>query len=364
MWNHIRGKLSLRALLFALAGIKFCQAYLVKPIFDKGLSEQASFNDALLLSGILLGLGVLNFPCRFFHFYWIRYVVDKATCSVRSEIFTKLQRLPMEFYGKSKQGRLISNILNDTATFSQGFRGSVDIIREPVTAIFMFGLALYRDWQLTLIIVLVAPLFVLIFSKSGRKVRSNQGNVQEEVSHLTHTISEGIGGHKITKAFNLENYQNSRFDFSQNKFFNAVIKTTFVEEVAHPFVELVGALAFSGVILFAHHRIHVGGMTTGDFVSFITALALLMDPIRKFSQANVKINQALAAGERIFNLLKIPEEIDTGKVEINSFNEKIEVKDLSFSYGEGNVIKSMSLEINKGQKVAWWDSAVRENPPW
>jgi ATP-binding cassette, subfamily B, bacterial MsbA len=337
---------------FALAGIKFCQAYMVKPIFDKGLSEQASFNEAMILAGILLGLGLLNFPARFFHFYWIRYVVDRATCSVRSEIFKKLQRLPMTFYSKSKQGKLISNLLNDTATFSQGFRGSVDILREPLTAIFMFGLALYRDWQLTLIIILVAPLFVLIFSKSGKKVRRNQGDVQEEASHLTHTIGEGISGYKITKAFNLENFQNHRFEGAQDRFFNSLMKTTFVEEMAHPFVELVGAIAFSGVILFAHHRIHVGGMTTGDFISFITALALLMDPIRKYSQANVKINQALAAGERIFDLLQLPEEVDNGKIESKKFEKSIEVKNLTFSYGEGDVIRDLSLKINKGEKVA------------
>ena len=337
---------------FAFAGIKFCQAYMVKPIFDKGLSEQASFNEAMILAGILLGLGLLNFPARFFHFYWIRYVVDRATCSVRSEIFKKLQRLPMTFYSKSKQGKLISNLLNDTATFSQGFRGSVDIFREPLTAIFMFGLALYRDWQLTLIIILVAPLFVLIFSKSGKKVRRNQGDVQEEASHLTHTIGEGISGYKITKAFNLENFQNHRFEGAQDRFFNSLMKTTFVEEMAHPFVELVGAIAFSGVILFAHHRIHVGGMTTGDFISFITALALLMDPIRKYSQANVKINQALAAGERIFDLLQLPEEVDNGKIESKKFEKSIEVKNLTFSYGEGDVIRDLSLKINKGEKVA------------
>jgi subfamily B ATP-binding cassette protein MsbA len=259
----------------------------------------------------------------------------------------------MNFYAKSKQGKLISNLLNDTGTFSQGFRGSVDIIREPLTAVFMFGLALYRDWQLTLIIIVVAPLFVLIFSKSGRKVRKNQGDVQEEASLLTHTIGEGISGYKITKAFNLEKFQNHRFKGAQDRFFNSLMKTTFVEEIAHPFVELVGALAFSGVILFAHHRIHVGGMTTGDFISFITALALLMDPIRKYSQANVKINQALAAGERIFNLLQLPEETDNGKIDTVKFKDAIEVKNLTFSYGEGDVLKNMNMTINKGEKVAF-----------
>lgn len=339
-------------LSFALALIKFAQAYLVKPIFDKGLSQHATFEEAALLAGMLLGLGLLNFPCRFYHFYWIRYVVDRATCSVRSSIYVKLQKLPMSFYAKNKQGTLVSSILNDTQIFSQGFRGSIDLIREPLTAIFMFGLAAYRDWQLTLVIVVVAPLFVLIFNKSGRKVRDNQSKVQEEISDMTHVVGEGVTGHKITKAFNLEDYVIDRFDKTQNRYFKALMRTTFVEEMAHPFVELVGAIAFSGVILFAHHRILSGAMTTGDFVSFITALALLMDPIRKFSQANVKINQAEAAAQRIFHILGLDEEKDKGTVHLKSFQDKIEIKNLTFSYGEGNVIKDLNLTINRGEKVA------------
>ncbi len=338
-------------LSFALASIKFLQAYLVKPIFDKGLSSEASFEEAAILAAILLGLGFVNFPCRFFHFYWIRYVVDKATCSVRLDIYKKIQKLPMSFYAKNKQGGLVSNILNDTQIFSQGFRGSIDLIREPLTAIFMFALAAYRDWQLTLVIVGVTPLFILIFSKSGKKIRLNQGKVQEELSELTHLVGEGVQGHKITKAFNLESYVVKRFNKTQNKFFKAVMKTTFVEEVAHPFVELVGAIAFSAVILFAHHRILSEGMTTGDFISFITALALLMDPIRKFSQANMKINQADAAAERIFKILNLDEEEDLGKVHLNSFEKEIKISNLTFSYGEGDVIKNLNMTIQKGQKV-------------
>ncbi|MBT7610195.1 MAG: ATP-binding cassette domain-containing protein [Bacteriovoracaceae bacterium] len=339
-------------LSFALALIKFAQAYLVKPIFDNGLSSTGTFEDATILAGILLGLGLLNFPCRFFHFYWIRYVVDRATCSVRTGIYEKLQKLPMSFYAKNKQGSLVSNILNDTQIFSQGFRGSIDLIREPLTAIFMFGLAAYRDWQLTLIIVVVTPLFIIIFGKSGKKIRSNQSDVQEEISSMTHLIGEGVQGHKITKAFNLEKYVITRFNNAQNRYFKALMKTTFVEEMAHPFVELVGAIAFSGVILFAHQRIASNHITTGDFVSFITALALLMDPIRKFSQANIKINQAGAAADRIFHILNLEEELDNGEIKLEKFEQKIEINNLTFSYGEGNVIRDLNLTINRGEKIA------------
>jgi len=125
-----------------------------------------------------------------------------------------------------------------------------------------------------------------------------------------------------------------------------------VEENAHPLVELVGAIAFCGVILFAQHRISIGELTTGKFISFVAALALLMDPIRKFSQANVRLSQARAAGERIFEVLKIDEEKDTGVTEWSGFSQKLEVKNLSFSYGEGKILNNVSFDVPKGKRVA------------
>ncbi len=347
-------KRALGSFIFSLvlAGIKGYQAYLVKPLFDQGLNNQASFNQALLLAGILFGVGVLNFPVRFFHFYWIRFVVDRVVCDIREEIFQKFQTLPMSFYIKNKQGTLVSNVLNDTNMFAGGFRNFIDLVREPVTALVMFGLALYRDWQLTLVIVITAPLFIYIFSKSGKTIRKNQSEVQEKISQMTHTISEGLLGQKIAKAFNLQKYVTNRFINDQERFFSAQMRTTMIEELAHPLVELVGALAFSGVIIFAHYRITSGALTTGDFVSFITALALLMDPIRKFSQANVKINQSVAAGERILSLLKTEEESEGGTIVLEKFQNKLEIKDLTFSYGEGEVLRNFSCYVKKGEKIA------------
>jgi len=340
-------------LSLVLAVLKGLQAYLVKPIFDKGLSDTSSLSEAAFLAGVLFLLMLVNFPARFFHFYWIRYVVEHATCGVRADLFKKIQRFPMTFLNEKKQGLLISNMVNDTQIFSQGFRGAMDLVREPLTALLMLGLALYRDWQLTLIIFAVAPLFVIIFGKSGKKVKNHQHHVQEEMGQMTHNIGEGIVGHKIIKSFGLQNFSFLRFLSSQQKFFIALMKTTRVEEIAHPMVELVGGIAFSGIIIFAHYRISSGALTTGDFVSFVTAMALFMDPVRKYSQANIKINQARAAGERIFSLLNTPEELDSGKHEITSFQSKIQIKNLSFSYGQHQVIDDLSLEIKKGEKVAF-----------
>lgn len=339
---------------FVLAGLKGLQAYLVKPIFDHGLRPDAHVEDNLILVGQLLLIVVINFPARFFHFYWIRYVVDRATCKIRKKMYKKLQHIPLSFFSEAKQGELVSSLLNDTLTFSQGFRAIIDLIREPITAIVMLAMAFSRDWQLTLVIFAAAPLFILIFNRSGFLVRNQQQVVQEKIADMTHLVSEGVVGQKISKSFNLQNYVLNRFDQSQEKFFEAQMKTAKTEEIAHPMVEFVGGLAFSGIILFAHYRIQSGEMTTGDFVSFITAMALFMDPIRKYSQANVKLNQARAAGNRIFRLIAEKEEPNNGKIEIKDMHGSISIKNLSFSYKpERIVLNQISLNIKNGQKVAF-----------
>ncbi len=339
-------------LMIPLAAIKWYEAAIVKEVFDKGLGANADFNTSLRIAGTLFVLALINYPARFLHFYWIRFVVDKSACLLRDKIYLKLQTLPMSFFIKKKQGDLLSQITNDTQLLAQGLRNLVDLIREPLTAIFLLGLAIYRDWQLTLVIFAVAPFFILIFQKSGRKVRKYQEGVQKELGAMTHSAGEGITGQKIIKAFNLQNYMAQRFSQLQARYFDSLMRTTFVEENAHPLVELVGSVAFCFVILFAHHRISSGAITTGDFISFVTALALFMDPIRKFSQANVKLNQSMAAKSRIDELLQSESEVDLGKIESALFEREIKFENVSFNFQEVPILQNVNLTIKKGEKVA------------
>lgn len=340
------------ALSFVLAALAGAQVNLVKPIFDKGLTGKASFNEFLLLAGSLLLIGILNFPARFYHFYWMRFVGEKINNDIRIGIFKKLQKLPTSFYNQNKQGRMLSTLLNDAEVFGQSFRAAIDVVREPVKGLVYLGVAIWTDWQLTLVILFVGPMFIAIFQISGKKIKINQKQVQQGRAELTHNLSEGLSAHKVTKAFNLQKFVMDRFQKSQDYYFDFAMKTSKLEEFAHPLVELIGAIAFSGVIVFSYFRIKYGGLTVGGFIQFVAALALLMDPIRKFSQANVKIGQGIAALEHINEIMNIEEEIDLGIKLPQNFNQEILVQDVTFSYGENNVIQNLNLEIKKGQKVA------------
>ena len=191
--------------------------------------------------------------------------------------------------------------------------------------------------------------------KSGSMIKTRQVEVQQKMGELTHSVSEGVGSQKLTKAFSLESYSLSRFVKKQNDFFRWQMKSTRVEEFTHPVTEFITGVAFIGILLFANYRIQSNAMTSGDFISFITAIAMLIDPLKKYSAAYMKFSQAIAAGDRIFDFLKQPNEADEGTVSAHQFQRGIEIKNLSFSYdGEVEVLKDVSLKVNKGESRFCW----------
>lgn len=338
-------------LAFPLSAIKAYEAFLVKDIFDKGFSPDSTSADALKLALILIGLGILNYPLRYYHYFGLRQVVDKSTRLIRSAIYKKFQVLPAKYYSQQKQGTLVSTIMADTAVFSEAFKNSLEVVREPFTALSLLGVAFYHDWQLTLIIFATAPLFIVTLHFSGKRIRKYTSKAQQDNAEMTHIVGEALGGQKIVKAFGLQDYIISRFEKFQERLLFHRKKSNSAEEISHPLVELIGSFAFAGVIVFAHHRITTGQLTTGGFISFVAALAMFMDPVRRFSKANAKLNQAQAAATRIFGLLEVKEEPSVDLKELTGFHKTIEFKDITFSYGEGVVLKNFNLTIQKGQKI-------------
>lgn len=338
-------------LALPLSGIKAYEAYLVKDIFDKGFAPGSDFSNARNLAFLLIGLGIINYPLRYFHYYGLRMVVDKSTRLIRAKIYSKFQHLPAAYFSQQKQGNLISTIMNDTQVFSEAFKNSLEVVREPITAIALLGVAFYHDWQLTLIIFAVAPLFMITFHYTGKRIRKYVKLAQEDTAEMTHIAGEALSGQKIIKAFGLRDYIINRFEKTQEKFIAHRTKSNSAEEHSHPLVELIGSFAFAGVLVFAHHRISSGALTTGGFISFVAALAMFMDPVRRFSKANAKMNQAQAAAVRIFGLLDVEEEKEEHLEELKEFKSTIEFRNITFSYGEGDILKNFNLVIRKGEKI-------------
>ncbi len=346
-------KEALIAMLFAipLALIKATEAYFIKDLFNKGLTAQSSYMDAFKYAGIIVGLTIFQYIFRLIHFYHLRMVVEKSCALMREKIAEKLQSVPLSFYSQSKQGETLSVVTNDTLLFSEGFRTLIEVIREPISILALLGVALYRDWQLTLVIFALAPIFILVLKRFGKTVKSKNMEVQNELASITHATTEIITGNKVIRSFNLQKYVNTRFYNSMKRYLKAKSKAIFIEENSSPMIELIGALGFAVVILIAHQRITHGNLTTGDFISFISAMALIMDPIRKFSNAQVNLSRSQAAGQRIWNILSLENEVNLGRKKIDRFSNALEIKNLHFSYDQNPVLKNINLTIKKGEKV-------------
>lgn len=337
--------------MIPLAGIKTYQASFIKKLHDNGLSADASSNEALKYASVLVLLACLHYIFRLIHFYNLKVVVEKSCALIRVKLTEKLQRIPIEFFHNSKQGETLSIITNDTLLLSEGFRTMIEVIREPLTMIGLLGVALYHDWVLTLVIFALGPVFVLIIKWFGKKVKQHNSIVQEDLAQITHSAVEVLSGNKVIRSFNLQNYVNQRFGLKIQQYLGSKSRAIFIEENMSPMVEVIGAVGVAVIILLAHYRITHGLLTTGDFLAFMFAMATIMDPIRKFSKAQVNLSRSQAAGERIFRVLDLEEEKDQGHIDKIDFKDSIEFKNVSFKYEQNYVLKDFSLKILKGEKL-------------
>ena len=338
--------------LIPIAVTKSYIAYFIKNVIDGIFDPNATLQYSLELAGVIIGVTILSYPFRYIHHFGIRMVVDKALCDVRRTIYQKYQNLPSSYFSDAKQGKLLSVMISDTKMFAMAFTNAVAIIREPLTGLGLLGVMIYHDWKLTALVFIIIPIFVLIISVAGKRIKKYIKRSQEDQAVMTHHASEGLSGQKIIKAFGLQKYMIKRFDQAQDQFIDNKRISNSTEEHSHPLVEVVISIAFGIVIIASFLRAKEGELTVGEFFSFVGAFGMFMDPMRRYSKANAKLNQARASAERIFKILDLEEENDPGVINELDFTDSIEFKNVTFSYGKDAVLKDFSLKINKGEKVA------------
>lgn len=338
--------------LVPMALTKAYIAYFIKNVIDGIFNANATFDYAITLAATIVGITILTYPFRYIHYFGLRMVVDKALCDLRRDLYKKFQNLPSSYFSEARQGKLLSIMVDDTKMFAMSFNSAIAIIREPVTALGLLGVMVYHDWKLTAIVFGIIPFFIIVFNVTGKRIKRYVKKSQEDQSVMTHHASEGLSGQKIIKAFGLQKYMIQRFDQAQDQFLANKKVSNSTEEHSHPLIEVLISVAFAIVIIASFMRAKEGELSVGEFFSFVGAFGMFMDPIRRYSKANAKLNQAKASADRIFKIMEVDEEEDPGSIEKFDFSESIEFHNVTFSYGKGDVLRDFNLKINKGEKVA------------
>lgn len=305
----------------------------------------------------VLAVALLQGTFRFFEAYNIRYVGAAAIRDLRNELFCHLQKQPLLYYQGQSSGVLIGRLINDVAiievAISQAFQS---LISRTITLMSLVTVLLLQSWMLTIIAVSILSLIVVPVSIFGKKIRRSSRGGQEAIGDLVSVLSESIQGAKIVQSFNLESYQISRFQGTNQTFFYNAIKAIKSEAILSPILAMIGAIGIAAVIWVAGTMVVAHTMTFGKLTSFVISLLLLYSPIKNIGRINGIVQPALAAAARVFEVLdREPDLKDCDKpIELKSGPHRIKFDHVYFQYpsNETMVLRDICMDVEPGKMIA------------
>ena len=352
-WGRLIAGILLAIVVSAATG---AAAWIVKPVMDDiFLSKDTTLLKILPLGFILIY--TIKGLARYGQSYLMRSIGQKIITRIRNELYEHIQKMPLSFFHNTPSAILMSRITNDVTMLGHVSSQVVaDFFRQTFTFFILLSLTFYREWKLATIALVVFPFIGIFIVSIGRKLRVLSRKNQEKMADLNIILQETFTGNKIVKAFGMEDYENKRFMNENRKLYDISMKETKRHEMVSPLMELFGAVGTGVVIWYGGYQVISGATTPGTFFSFMTALIMLYDPIKKLSTMNNVVQQSMAAAERVFEMLDTKVDIisNDGAVEIREFKDRISFNDVWFQYNSNNgmVLKGINLTIKKGEVVA------------
>jgi subfamily B ATP-binding cassette protein MsbA len=330
-------------------------AWLIKPIVDDVLPSQDRLGfvtTTLLVAYVLKGLGA------YFSSYLMDDIGQRVVLQIRGDLFSHLLNQSAAFFARRTTGQLLSRINNDVGQVQRAVAETVgDLARESLALVGYAALLFFYDAKLALVCMTAAPLVVYPLVRLGKRVRTVTHWSQEAQEHMSHVAAEAFAGHRIVKAFGAEAREAHKFAGAARSLYRANMKVTSVLSILPPLMELLGGFAIAGALWYGTREIAAGRLTAGEFTLFVAALLLMYAPIKKLSRVNANLQQAVAASERIFELLDTHSEVRerAGAHALPAFSRDIVFTDVGFGYQDrqgGHALSGVSFTVRAGQMVA------------
>lgn len=337
------------------AGCNLYLPWIIKDVVDKVLVQK----DVRMLYLIAASI-VVVFIIRGLFFYGQSYLMSwvgqRVVIDIRGAIFRKLQRLSMSFYDKNKTGTIMSYVTNDVAALQVAMVDkAVELVTEGLVLLGSIAAMLWLDWKLTLFTFCTFPIVLWFMDFFGKKIRRNGGRIQECTADLTSVLQEVVSSARVVKSFVREDYEIKRFDAQNMTNFYANMKNIKLNALLTPTVELVAAIGVTVVMWYGGMSVINGNITAGSLVAFLVYAVNIANPIKRLTRVVSSIQQALAAGERVFGILDLEEnikELPSAKL-LPPVQGYVEFKHVDFAYNKDEqVIEDLSFKVNRGQIVA------------
>ncbi len=331
-------------------------AWLLQPALDEALAPGHHRYIYLIPIGVIL-LYIVKGTAYYGQTYLMGWVGQRVIHDLRNQLYQQITRQSLAFFSHRKTGELMARISADTLLVQGAVSTAVtSLMRDAVSALFLLGVVFYQDWLLATIAFTVFPLVVYPIVRFGRKMRSATFDGQETLGAMSALIEETISGIRVVKAFAMEAYENSRFQRLTDEFFRCQMRVMRVQALSFPIMELLAGFGIAGVLFYGGVRISSGATTPGSLMSFLAALIMLYEPVKRLANANNVIQQGIAAAGRVFAVMDAPIAVEepADPLPMASFHDAIEVDRVSLHYGDGDrpVLSEVSLTVKRGEVVA------------
>jgi subfamily B ATP-binding cassette protein MsbA len=250
----------------------------------------------------------------------------------------------------------MSRITNDVNLIQGAVSEAVtSLLKDSFTIIGLVFLIFYRDWKLAVIAMFVFPLTIYPIAKFGRMMRNVASRTQVTMGSLTSLLQETIAGTRIVKAFGMEEYEGKRFAKENEDLFKLFMKSVSIKGISTPLMEFLGGIAMAAIVLYGGLEVLKGNSTPGNFFSFLAALIMLYEPVKRLTNVNNTIQQGIAGAQRVFSIIDIDPDIRNSSyaIALPKISKGIDIQNVTFSYAETPVLKNINLSINAGEVVAF-----------
>jgi subfamily B ATP-binding cassette protein MsbA len=338
---------------------------LMKPLLDRGFTGGLT-EKLWQVPLFLVGLAFIRGAAQFLSNYWLNRVINEVLLILREQMFARLLHAPTEFFQQSTAANLINTVVfevNNVLSILSSV--AINLVRDSLTVIGLLGYLFYLNWRLTLVVMVIFPIIGYTISRINKRLRALNRDQQKYTSELAYVVEEASAGHKVVKLNNGQDYEMYRFSEMAKLLKKFAIRASIAGGLNQPITQIVASIALSVVLMIVILQSSSGETTVGEFAAFITAMLLIISPLKHLADINQPLQRGLIAAEMIFGLIDQPLEKQVDRPDakpIKSAKGHIEFDQVSFSYqplvqesvdAPREVLRDIQLKIEPGEVIAF-----------
>ncbi|HLW76021.1 MAG TPA: ABC transporter ATP-binding protein, partial [Bryobacteraceae bacterium] len=328
------------------------------PVYLANFMPPSIHNVWTMVAVAILAMFLIKGLCDYAGNYLINYVGFSAVTDLRQDVFERVVHQDAHFFESNSTARVMSSIMNDLEKIQVAMSHILaDLLRQSFTAMFLLAVVLRTDWRLALVSLTLLPFVLVPTIQLGRRIRRTTRRAQDDAAELNQVLQETLSGHQVVKSFGAEEFESNRFRDRAQRLRRSNLRYVAQQAVASPLIEFFGAITIVCLLSYVRGQIGGGAMTTGAFSTFVIALLMLYEPVKRLAGIHNIFQQALGASQKVFEYLDRDQQVSErpGAAKLARFEKSIHYDGIGFHYPSapgGFALDSIQLEVKAGEVVA------------